>query len=78
VFTAGTSLVKQFTSKLDLGVELAGAVTGNFVLSEGQLQGMFGGNYALTEKITFDFGIVGGRFDASPRMGVLLGLSIDF
>jgi hypothetical protein len=78
VFTAGTSLVKQFTKKLDLGVELTGAVTGNFILSEGQLQGMFGGNYALTDKLTFDFGIVGGRFAASPRVGVLLGLSIDF
>ena len=78
VFTAGGSLVKQFTKKLDLGVEITGAVTGNFILSEGQLQGMFGGNYALTDKITFDFGIVGGRFDASPRLGVLLGLSIDF
>lgn len=78
VFTAGASLVKQFTKKLDLGVEITGAVTGNFILSEGQLQGMFGGNYALTEKITFDFGILGGRFAASPRAGVLLGLSIDF
>jgi hypothetical protein len=78
VFTAGSSLVKQFTKKLDLGVEVTGAVTGNFILSEGQLQGLFGGNYALTHKMTFDFGIVAGRFAASPRVGVLLGLSIDF
>ncbi len=78
VFTAGSSLVKQFTKKLDLGVEITGAVTGNFILSQGQLQGLFGGNYALTHKMTFDFGIVGGRFAASPRVGVLLGLSIDF
>ncbi|HKB89314.1 MAG TPA: transporter [Opitutaceae bacterium] len=78
VFTAGSSLVKQFTKKLDLGAEITGAVTGNFILSEGQLQGLFGGNYALTNKMTFDFGIVGGRFAASPRVGLLLGLSIDF
>ncbi len=78
VFTAGSSLVKQLTKKLDLGAEITGAVTGNFILSEGQLQGLFGGNYALTHKMTFDFGIVGGRFAASPRVGVLLGLSIDF
>ncbi len=78
VFTAGSSLVKHFTKKLDLGVEITGAVTGNFILSEGQLQGLFGGNYALTNKMTFDFGIVGGRFAASPRVGLLLGLSIDF
>ena len=78
VFTGGGSLVKQFTKKLDLGVELTGAVTSNFDLSEGQLQGFFGGNYALTEKMTFDFGIVGGRFAASPRAGVLVGLTIEF
>ena len=78
VFTGGGSLVKQFTKRLGLGVELTGAVTSNFVLSQGQLQGLFGGNYALTEKMTFDFGIVGGRFAASPRVGVRLGLSIDF
>lgn len=78
VFTGGGSLVKQFTKKLDLGVELTGAVTGNFILSQGQLQGLFGGNYALTKKMTFDFGIVGGRFPASPRVGVRLGLTIDF
>ena len=78
VFTGGGSLVKQFTKRLDLGVELTGAVTGNFILSQGQLQGLFGGNYALTHKMTFDFGIVGGRFPASPRVGVRLGLTIDF
>ncbi len=78
VFTAGSSLVKQFTKKLDLGAEITGAVTGNFILSEGQLQGLLGGNYALTKKMTFDFGIVGGRFPASPRVGVRLGLTIDF
>ena len=27
--------------------------------------------------LTFDFGVVGGRF-ASPRVGVQLGLSVDF
>jgi len=78
VFTGGGSLVKQFTKKLDLGLEISGAVTGNFDLSKGQLQGLFGGNYALTDKMTFDFGLVAGHFAASPRAGVLLGLSIDF
>lgn len=78
VFTGSGSLVKQFTKKLDLGFEIAGAVTSNFNLTKGQLQGLIGGNYALTDKMTFDFAIVSGRFSASPLAGVLLGLSVDF
>jgi hypothetical protein len=78
VFVGGASLVKQITPRLDLGVEVTGAVTSSLKLSKGQLQTLIGGNYALTKKMTFDFGIVGGRFAASPRGGVQLGISVDF
>jgi hypothetical protein len=78
VFTAGGSLVKQFTKRLDLGVEMAGAVPGNFDLTKGQLQALVGGNYFVREKMTFDFGIVAGHFPASPRVGVVLGLTMEF
>ena len=78
VFTGAASLVKQFTPKLDLGIEVAGAVTRNLQLGKGQLQTMLGGNFALSKKTTFDFGIVGGRYAASPRVGVQLGISVDF
>ncbi len=78
VLTGGGSVVRQFTPKLDLGVELTGAVTRNLQLGKGQLQAMVGGNYALNKKMTFDFGIVGGKYAASPRLGVQLGVSIDF
>lgn len=50
----------------------------NFNLSKGTVARVDGGNYALNDKTTFDFGLVGGRFAASPRAGVLLGLSVDF
>jgi hypothetical protein len=78
VFTAGSSLVRQFTKKLDLGVEITGAVTSNFQLGKGQLQALVGGNYLLRKNLTFDFGIVSGRFAASPRAGLQLGISLDF
>lgn len=78
VLTAGSSLVKQLTKRLDLGAEVTGAVTSNFQLNKGQLQGLVGGNYALRKNLTFDFGIIGGRFAASPRAGVQLGVSVDF
>lgn len=78
VFTGGGSLVKQFTPKLNFGAEVTGAISRNLDLSKGQLQVMIGGNYAMSSKMTFDFGFVTGRYVASPRVGVQLGVSIDF
>jgi hypothetical protein len=78
VLTAGGSLVKEFTPKLQLGVELTGALQSNLQLGKGQLQTMFGGNYQFRKNASFDFGVVGGKYAASPRVGVQLGLSIDF
>jgi len=78
VFTAGASVVKTVSKKLDLGVEITGAVTSNFDLGAGQLQSMIGGNYVLNERMTFDFGVVAGHFAASPRVGVVLGFTRDF
>ena len=78
VLTAGGSLVRQFTPKLQLGVELTGATTSDFQLGKGQLQTLFGGNYQFKNNASFDFGIIGGKYAASPRAGVQLGISIDF
>jgi len=47
-------------------MELTGAVTSNFQLSKGQLQALAGGNYAIRKNLTLDFGLVAGRFAASP------------
>jgi hypothetical protein len=60
VFTGGTSLIRKFGSRLQLGGEVAGAVTRNFELSRGQLQTLVGGNYELRKGLTIDFGVDGG------------------
>ena len=78
LLTGGTSLVRQFTPKLHLGVEMTGAVTPAFDLGRGQLQTLGGGNYELKHGLTLDFGVIGGRYTASPRAGVILGVSVDF
>jgi hypothetical protein len=78
VFTGGGSLVKQFTPKLDLGVELTGALTKNLQLGKGQLQTLVGGNYLFRRNMSFDFGVVAGKYAASPRAGIQVGLSVDF
>ena len=77
VFTAGASLTRQFTPKLNLGIELTGAATGNTNLGGGQIQTQFGGNYQLTEKMSLDFGVLAWKFN-NPRAGALVGVSIDF
>jgi hypothetical protein len=78
VFTTGGSLVRQFTPKLYLGVELTGAMTSEFQLGKGQLQTLVGGNYLVKDSLSFDFAILCGKYAASPRAGVQLGVSIDF
>lgn len=78
VLTTAASLVKQFNSKLDLGVEVASAFARNAGLGKSQLQFMLGGNYLLNSKTSIDFGLIGGRHAASPRVGVQVGLSVDF
>lgn len=77
VFVADASVVKQINQKLDLGAEVTGAVSNSLQLSRGQLQTQVGGNYQVAKKMSFDFGIVAGKFN-SPRAGLQLGVSIDF
>ena len=78
VFTGNGSLVRNFTPRLRLGAELFGAVTKNFALSRGQLEGQIGGGYAVKENLELTFGVLGGRYSASPRFGVQLGFAYDF
>jgi hypothetical protein len=78
VFTAGASLVKKYTTKLQLGLELTGAMTKQLQLGKGQLQALLGGNYQVWDKLSFDFAILAGKYVASPRAGVQLGFSVDF
>ncbi len=78
VFTGNGSLIRAFTPKLRFGIELFGAVTNNFNLSRGQLQGQIGGMYMLRDNFELAFGVLGGRFPASPRAGFQIGFAYDF
>jgi hypothetical protein len=78
VFTGSGSFVREFGPKLQLGVELYGAVEKNFELGKGQLATLFGGNYLLRKNVSLDFGVIAGKFTASPRFGAKLGISIDW
>ena len=43
-----------------------------------QLQAMVGGQYAIRNGLSLAFGILGGRYVASPRVGAQIGFSIDY
>jgi hypothetical protein len=78
IFTGGMSVVRQFTEKLDLGVEAYGGYTTNFNLGRGELQEQIGGNYEIAKKLTIDFGVVSGQAVGSPHFGFILGFAKDF
>ena len=78
VYTGNLSLVRGYTNKLSLGAEVFGAIPSNFTLNRGQLTGQVGGDYSLNNHLTLTFGLLGGRFTASPRAGLHLGFAYDF
>jgi len=78
VYTAGLSLLHDFTSRLTLGGEIYGGYANNGDLARTQFQAMLGGQYQLRNGLSFDFGVLGGRYIASPRVGGQIGFAVDF
>jgi len=78
IYTGNGSIVRDITPRLQLGVEVFGAVTNSFALDKGQLTSQLGGDYALTKKLTLSFGLLAGKFAASPRVGGQVGFAYDF
>ena len=78
VFTYGLSLLHDLNDRVTLGGEIYGAYTDSGDLGRSQLQGMFGGQYNVRKNIALCFGLLGGVYVASPRIGGQLGLSVDF
>src|SRR5262249_45420703 len=70
VATLSASFVRTITRRLDLGAEVASAVSPNTTVQRAQLQFMIGGNYAIRDGVTLDIGVLGGHFIASPRIGL--------
>ena len=78
VYTGGLSLLHDVNTKWTLGAELYGGFTNHPGLSRSQFQILAGGMYALRNGLTLDFGLLGGKFVASPRIGAQIGFSVDF
>ena len=78
VIPGGLSLLHDFRPSLTLGAELFAAYTANGDLGKSQFQAMAGGQYAIRNGFSFCFGILGGKYVASPRFGGQIGFAIDF
>jgi len=78
VYVGGLSLLHDFTSRLTLGGEMYGAYAKNDSLGRGQFQGMLGGQFAISKKLSLCFGVLGGKYVASPQIGGQIGFAVDF
>jgi len=78
VFTGSSSVTFQASDRWLIGSEIAGATTRQVDLGKALLQGQFGAKYALTKTVGLDFAVTGGKFEGSPRVGMLIGISVDF
>lgn len=78
VYTGGLSFLHDFNPKLTLGAEAYGGLGDTSGLGKDQLQFLVGGQYALSETFSITFGILGGRYEASPQVGGQMGFAVDF
>ena len=78
VGTGALSVVRQFRRNLELGMEVTGAHTANFGLGKGLIQVRGGGHYLVRDRFSLDFAVLKGRLEGSPRVGMLIGFSLDF
>lgn len=78
VYTGGLSLLHDFSRRLTLGGEIYGGYAENGSLARSQLQGMAGGQYTLRDGFQLCFGLLGGRYVASPQIGGQIGIAVDF
>lgn len=78
VYVGGLSMLHDFSGRLTLGGEIYGAYTNSGNLGRSQLQGMAGGQYAIRNGVTFCFGLLVGKYVASPRIGGQVGFAMDF
>src|SRR5215469_10680973 len=78
VYTNGVSLLHDFHPRLTLGGELFSAFADTGGLARTQLQFLGGGQYSVREGFSLCFGLIGGKYTASPKIGGQIGFAIDF
>lgn len=77
VYTGGVSLLRDFSPRLTLGSEVYGGIADTTGLGRSQLQAMVGGMYAVKNGFSVTLAVLGGKYEASPRVGGQVGFAID-
>jgi len=77
VYTGGASLLHDLTSRLTVGAELYGGVSDGAGHDKTQLQAMLGGEFAIRDGLSFSFGVLGGKYGATPSLGGQVGVAVD-
>lgn len=77
VLTSGVSLVGALNRVVQAGAELTLAWSQKTSLAGSAAGWQVGANIAVRDGATIDASVLGGWFDASPRWGFQLGMSID-
>jgi hypothetical protein len=78
VFTGGLSLLHDFSPRWTFGGEVYGGLADDPGLAKSQLQGMVGGIYTIRDGLSLTFGVLGGKYAASPLIGGQVGFALDF
>ena len=78
VYTGGFSLLHDVTPRFTWGGEVYGAVSDGAGQDKTQLQALLGAQYAIRDGLTLSFGVLGGKYGATPQFGGQIGISIDF
>jgi len=55
-----------------------GGIADSSGLGRSQLQGLVGGQYSIRSGFAVTFALLGGKYEASPRIGGQAGLAVDF
>ncbi len=77
VYTGGISLLHDLTSRLTVGAELYGGVSDGAGQDKTQLQAMLGGEFAIRDGLSLSFGVLGGKYGATPSLGGQIGVAVD-
>jgi hypothetical protein len=77
VYTGGISLLHDLTSRLTVGAELYGGVSDGAGQDKTQLQAMLGGEFAIRDGLSLSFGVLGGKYGATPSLGGQVGIAVD-
>ncbi len=77
IFTGGLSLKRDFSRRLQLGLEIWGSFTQATVAYGSEMRVQAGGSWALAENVSLIFS-AGVGWQASPRVGGSIGVTADF